>query len=127
MDLIAKKPDEKKEQQESEDDEENKQYDSLGIEIRKNDYEIQFKRSSISRFRAYIQKNPIFGVAGAFILIIFIYMLAIYQKLGELHYVGIVTCVSFMLWIAVVEDAQVTFKFVSLVTIFVAIILFMSI
>jgi membrane-bound ClpP family serine protease len=106
--------------------EEKSEIDSLGMKIRQSSYEMATKKSILIIFGRYIESNPALAMTSILLVLIFVFIMALYEKLGLFHYLGVITSIFFMFWISLSDDARTGFKLTSIGVIFMIIIIFIS-
>jgi membrane-bound ClpP family serine protease len=109
------------------DSEEKKVYDTLGMEIKTSSYNMVTKKSIFIIFASYIESNPALAMTSILLVLIFLYIMALYEKLVLFNYLGIISSIIFMFWVSFSDDARTGFKLVSVGVIFMVLIIFMSI
>ena len=107
--------------------EKNGEVDSLGMKLKRSSYEMATKKSIFIIFGSYIESNPALGMATILLVLIFLQIMALYEKLVLFHYIGIISSIIFMFWISLSDDARTGYKLVSITIIFMLIIIFISI
>lgn len=101
--------------------------DSLGLQIKRSSYEMATKKSIVVIFARYIESNPALAMSSILMVLIFLYIMALYEKLVLFHYLGIVLALMFMFWVSLSDDARTGFKLTSIGLIFMVLIIFISI
>lgn len=105
---------------------EEKEVDSLGMKIRKSSYEMATKKSILIIFASYIQSNPALAMTSILLVLVFLYIMALYEKLVLFHYIGIISSLVFMFWVSLSDDARTGYKLVSIAVIFMILIIYIS-
>lgn len=100
--------------------------DSLGMRIRRSSYEMATKKSLFIILARYIESNPALAMTSILIVLIFLYIMALYEQLFLFHYLGIVSSIVFMFWVSLSDDARTGFKLCSIGLIFMILIIYIS-
>lgn len=104
-----------------------KKVDSLGLEVNESSYELTTKKSVLELLTQVLEGNPAAGMAVFLVIIIFIYMMAVFHNMSIFHWLGTIICIFFILWVSFVDDARIGYKLFSISLIFMSIIIFLSI
>jgi membrane-bound ClpP family serine protease len=97
------------------------------MEIKESNFDMNTKKSIFMIFASYIESNPALAMVSILLMLIFLYIMALYEKLGLFHYLGVILSLLFMFWVSLSDDARTGLKLTSIGVIFMIVIIFLSI
>ena len=100
--------------------------DSLGIKLKRSSYEMATKKSIFIILTKYIENNPALAMAVILNILIFLYLMALFEKLTLFNYIGVIASIFFMFWVSLSDDARTGFKLISIGVIFMVVVIFIS-
>ncbi|MGM5484941.1 MAG: hypothetical protein ACQEP1_03665 [Nanobdellota archaeon] len=104
--------------------EEESETDSLGMDVSKNDYTFKANKSAKEKLTDFVKGNPTLSFVLAYLFLIFLYGLLIFNSLTAYHYMAYIVSGVLMLWVASVDDARILLKLGSVTAMFLLTLVF---